>query len=737
MNRHFSFVLTGIAAILLFVLGCSGEMPVSPISGNGITQNVLSNGTSGRVLWGMWHVAIDSSTGQVEIVPLRGASFNANVQQFLSPPFSPTNKMSISILPGSDLANGYAEVDVTFTHPFPGLNQYRGFDVRGIFMADGSHQSLHDTNLIYGDPDFNEAYVLNPDGYTRWWNATEFTDSMALLSFKPGKLGSDKSPSATLNPYKYYADDLAFDQDVSEMTTSSRGVFSPIGSIHNRIYKIQFPVIAGAPSYMFNYAVDASWFEPDKSFAPDYPIEAFSSSAQCQEAYHLSSNTNESDVWFDGSTSGGTMRMEVEVFDWQGMVNPSGVPGEIKAIWVESSVMKAPVDVLPMSLITAGSQPTSSVFSVDLSGADLNVTSSGQFPLLISVESKSPDTYQPQIDGGSSFIFPDGPLAACTMGSITVVDKELNAPALDVTGNLKLAVVRNSSNSITGISLDWTANTNPSPFYAIYADDNPYNGINPGIFVAEVSTDTATIDSTLWPSFSTNNGYAFGVKGRSVSGLVSSESPNMSQLAFVEMEDFDGGASSGAWTIGYSDPAYQWASQASGQIDGSASMRENESAPVNQWSAIVGPIVPGIADSEMSFLEFAHVSSVTGWSEAFSGGFTHSLPPTGTSQYLDYDTTEDFYAVMDGTFDWVPPCGPPPGCGWTALVERYGWNPSYTFFGWRAFDMPKGTAKVTRLNMPFYQTDAGTIRPGLAWATLSYAPGNSWIEADEIAVVVY
>jgi hypothetical protein len=144
----------------------------------------------------------------------------------------------------------------------------------------------------------------------------------------------------------------------------------------------------------------------------------------------------------------------------------------------------------------------------------------------------------------------------------------------------------------------------------------------------------------------------------------------------------------------------------------------------------------------MAFYEFAHIASFPGPLAAYkelSGGFTHSVPPTGPATYFDYDTTQDFYAIMDGTWDWVPPAmGPPPGGGWIGLVERFDWNkPSYTFFGWRFLDCPHGTAQITRMAFPDFIDDAGTIRAAMAWVTNTWTNNSDWMEVDEIAVVIY
>ncbi|MFH1676618.1 MAG: hypothetical protein ABIC40_06290 [bacterium] len=402
-------------ALILFA-GCSQQAgsPMSPAmtpDGNRVAE-------SNRVLWGMWQVTIDKTTSEVDIVPVRGALFNVNVQRFLSPPAVPVNMMTIKILPETDLSQGLVVCEVSLRHPFLGLNEYKGFDVRGIFMADGATSSDHDSAICFGSAEANEAHMLNADGLTRWWNATEFTDKMPLFSYKPGKLGIQYFPTATLNPYKYFADDLDAESPVWDLDPATRGVFAPTTSPNTRRYEIVFPIVGSQPQIIFNYAVDASWEPPDPSFYPEYPIEAFGPGSQCQEAYAVKSD-EEGDAWFYEDDSGGTARLFVEVFDWQGASSPSGVPSEISAIWIESPVLTNPVDILPFASVSPGTE-TSSVFMAEFSGSDLMLTSSGDFPFLGSVESASPDNYQPQLDGGEVFVYPDGPLAAYFTGTIHI-----------------------------------------------------------------------------------------------------------------------------------------------------------------------------------------------------------------------------------------------------------------------------------------------------------------------------
>ena len=104
----------------------------------------------------------------------------------------------------------------------------------------------------------DEAQLLNPDGYTRWWNYPEFTDPLPLFSYKPFPQGTWPFPSATINPYKYYADDVSFESDVADLPPETRGVFSTDPAPRERNYRIQFPVEDGSPVFRFNVAVAES-----------------------------------------------------------------------------------------------------------------------------------------------------------------------------------------------------------------------------------------------------------------------------------------------------------------------------------------------------------------------------------------------------------------------------------------------------------------------------------------------
>jgi hypothetical protein len=484
MSRIRSGVSATILVTAIFLLGCSGAS--NPVS-NGPLQSSDRPGQetrSGHVLWGLWHVTIDPDTLTAEAAPLRTAEFTCNVTQFMQPPASHVNMISFAFPPGSDPANGYFVVDVSLKHPFPGLNVYNGFDVRGVFMANGTLTGSHDSSVLRAG--FDDSTLQNADGYTRFWNSTEFTSFGTVFGFTTGKLAPPIKPTATINAYKYFADGLDKEAAVESLDHAGRGMFTA-GSTNTRQYKIQFRMTGGKPAFDFNYAVDASWEQPDPSYAPDYPKEAFPLSANCAEAYHLHVTDAGSDAYYvDGIYMGGHFKFDLEVFDHQGAVNPGGVPAEISAIWLESDVLPSPVDVLGTAVVKPGTTIASSVFEVELSSLDL--TQSGPVEFLATIESSDPTTYEPQVDGGSAFQYPSAPLAAYFTFTGTVLDAiPSTLVVLSPNGGESWDV--GSAQTIT-----WNPGSVPGTVFIDYSKDN---------FVADIhSIATGEINdgSYSWPS---------------------------------------------------------------------------------------------------------------------------------------------------------------------------------------------------------------------------------------------
>ena len=418
------------AILATLALGCSTYSPIT--SPDTVDQPAglhdRTAGSFGRVLWGMWHVEIDSTTSSAVAIPLRGPAFTCNVTRFIQPPVSPTNLLSIVIVPGSDPPAGFFKVDVTVQHPFPGLNKFGGFDVRGILMADGSVTGSHDDTVFRAG--LNDTRLLNADGYTRWWNYPEFTSYGTIFGFTSGKLAPPNHPTATVNPFKYFAAGLDKDAPITDLDLSTRGFFPAADpGVATRRYDIQFKKDGPQTVFDFQYAIDASWALPDPSYAPDYPVEAFSPSANCQEAFAVSVADAGSTAYFvDPSQSGGELKLNIEVFDWQAGQSSGGVPNEVSGIWLEGPVLAGATDVLSSATILPGSTDVSSVYQVTLSS--LSLTKSGIESLFGTVESASPNTYEPQVPSGDSFTYPDSPLAAFFTCDVSIGSTAPAEPAI-------------------------------------------------------------------------------------------------------------------------------------------------------------------------------------------------------------------------------------------------------------------------------------------------------------------
>ncbi len=421
--RYLSLAIT---LILVFILGCSGSTPVVP----GDLADLQHENTSGihadRTLWGVWDVTIDPVTLVADVTPLRSVDFTANVTQFMQPPASPVHRLQIQILPGSTPLTGYFEVDVRINHLFPGLNKYNGFDVRGTMFTDGSVASDHDATAVRGGPD--DTHLVNPDGWTRWWNPTEFTSYDTIFGFTEGALAPPVAPMATINPYRYFADDLAPDLPVTSIDPANRGFFTAIKGSNTRLYQIQFEMSGGSPVFNFQYAIDASWESPDPAYEPDYPQDAYPLAANMAEAWTLTALDAGSTAYYLGSgENGGELVLDIEVYDWQSIENPLGVGGEVAGIWLEGPVLTGVYDVLSNATILPGSTAVSSVFEVTI--GSLNLTQSGTESLFVTVESANPDTYEPQVDGGEYFDYPDAALASYFTFDMDILDTAPADPA--------------------------------------------------------------------------------------------------------------------------------------------------------------------------------------------------------------------------------------------------------------------------------------------------------------------
>ncbi len=322
-------------------VGCSGgrENPIEPLTENPALTNSPAN--SGQVqahLWGYYDVTIDVENETVEVVANRDGMFHVNVVNFFN--MKPANLGST--INYKVITADYVDVDLKMgiKHPFPGQSMYHGYDVRGIFIGDGHGTMEYNSDLKYAVAgtdqylrDYNEGsppdaeFCGNADGYTRWWNPSEFQTGMNLLGYTDGLMATgDYLGTATLNPYKYFADGLGACDSLMEflLNTSDRGVFSVEASCE-RNYYIRFPI--PAPNIKFNYAILAHWENPGNPQTPP-PNNA-------PEAVAVHVDVTD-DLWYvNDSNKGGNLLFDIGVFNWDSTVNAAGVM-EDYTIYIES-----------------------------------------------------------------------------------------------------------------------------------------------------------------------------------------------------------------------------------------------------------------------------------------------------------------------------------------------------------------------------------------------------------------
>jgi hypothetical protein len=292
-----------------------------------------------QAVWGVWDVTIDRETG-LRVVPVRDAQYALNVVEFLQPPMGSLSNLSVTIIDREKLfIAGDVTVDVSLTHPFPSLTQFTGFDVMGVFIGTGDYIANSDAKIHYSNPERNPI-LRNADGYTRWMNPMEFT-TPGIVGYTEGALGNkNQFWNSSLNPYKYFANGLHSTQSIIDFYSNSinvanRGMFTTTAT-NTRRYVLDFPMIDGRPDVRFQYAVVANWAEP-ASIPPMMVPEDFPAEANMQEAFNVTISTVGSTIyWNNMYDNGGDLFLTLEIFDWQGMTNSTGVAGEIKRIILDS-----------------------------------------------------------------------------------------------------------------------------------------------------------------------------------------------------------------------------------------------------------------------------------------------------------------------------------------------------------------------------------------------------------------
>jgi len=298
-------IIISILAIF-FASGCSSSQNSNPNAPT-IPAERVPTAVGTHQFWGLWQFTADPDAGRLEVAPVRTGQMHLNALFFLEPP--PLVNLTLESLV---IAGNKVDANIGLRHPFLGLNEFTGFDVCGILITNGSVTGFHDTDLrMTGEGD---TMLLNPDGYTRWWNPAEFpVNNGTMFSYKDGLLGTKDSVAdynCTLNGYKLFCDELADPSaPVSSMSPTSRCVFSA-GQKNVRHYTIDL----GTSGLIFNYAVDANWQFPSGSPPWDVPDD-FGPNANRPEAWNIEITEVNNTLYNDGSATGGELTLQVDVWD--------------------------------------------------------------------------------------------------------------------------------------------------------------------------------------------------------------------------------------------------------------------------------------------------------------------------------------------------------------------------------------------------------------------------------------
>jgi hypothetical protein len=264
----------------------------------------------------MYEVIIDPENKTATVELDRHAMYAVNVVNILNQQQKCMQVDIINIYTGAYGTIVY--VDVTLVHPFPGMAGYNGYDVRGVFMGDGSGTLAYNPSLKYpitfvdqSIEGVGSAAAHKPDGYTRWFNKPEFsTGGLPLFSYTQGSYAPmDYSPTATLCPYHYYADGLGATEDACawlKVNIASFGVFKA-GSTNTRRFAVRFP--SQITKYKFGYAVIASWQGVKPENHPANADEAVAAEATVANSLYYESPTN----------NGGDLIADFTLYSWKGL----------------------------------------------------------------------------------------------------------------------------------------------------------------------------------------------------------------------------------------------------------------------------------------------------------------------------------------------------------------------------------------------------------------------------------
>ncbi len=399
--------------VIAGIVGCSGDNLVTPqeecvvsVWENGFNLQSGGNSINNRHIWGIWSVTIGADANSFDIIPVRGAAIHLNTLKFLeqTPCTDCLGIGGISFNPPDKLS-----VDITIKHPFPGLPNLSGFDVRGILItgSDFTFPACGRT-IALGD---TYPRMAEPDGFTSLFNPIEFPDTgpgPPALKYIPGKFAHEGDFTAALNPFRAYAVD------------SPRRVFTSGGIETQTITLIS--TNAGSGSLEFGYAVDVSWEKPPGPVVD--PVTDFPLSANCLEAYRIDIDIEN----YVPLSAGGSTPVTVEVYDHQGKDTIHWVSVEAPDLFIGEVQLDFSIETGYGSFLYTGTIQNTLL------------AASGEYPILARVVDTETDINLGQIDAWQIEFIPIKRAWVCTWGNTETYDRtEVYGVECDMDGNVYIA----------------------------------------------------------------------------------------------------------------------------------------------------------------------------------------------------------------------------------------------------------------------------------------------------------
>ena len=324
MRSKSIYALFAVVCALLLIIGCSGGgNPVAPSSSDSSAltgQSAPEMQPANSSLLGYYDIYYDIQANKFEVVADRTAAYTLNIVPFLNLMNIPHYGITFGSILVHDDDPTFLGVDVEFNiyHPFPGIDQYNAYDLRGVVIGNGATTLEYDG--IRASRHGTDLWMKNPDGYTRWFNPTEFTTEL-IFGYSPGGF-QNLAGDAMVNPYKYYSKHLGKDDDLWNYLTGDNNWDGMFENGLGRTMEIEFPLPPNGIGLMFGYAVVVAW-EEQGATGPYHPVHVAEPVAV--------SVTQTPDVWYNETDGpGGNLILDIDLFAWNAQ------PSTVK---VESTVL--------------------------------------------------------------------------------------------------------------------------------------------------------------------------------------------------------------------------------------------------------------------------------------------------------------------------------------------------------------------------------------------------------------